>query len=804
MFERRLKLLLVGLVVMLAVLAVRAAQLQIVQHEEWAERARASLKRHQLTETVRGTIYDVKGRVIAQDAACIDACVDYRVIVDPPDEAWVRQEARRRLRGQLEGKPRTERLALLDAEAERVRKDIEVMWDVLGRLPGSSPELVAEARRSIVQRVETRRRQVWLRNYNAAMQRFENAPRAPWIRRFLLGEDADMPRLEQFEIEVGEQVSPHPILRNIAPEVNNYLAKNLDALPGLVLRPGITRQYPYGEAGAHLVGHLTPVTREDLRADDETDELRQYLPFDLIGRSGLEAMLERQLRGRRGRVVRLAGQSDIIETAESQPGGDGRTTIDIELQKRIQELFANARFEVSKGVFEVSPMHGAAVVIDIPTGEVRALATYPSFDPNTLEQNIARLLRDDINLPLLNRATMSALEPGSTVKPMVGLAAIGAGVLGPHDTIMCNGYLVLGGRQYSVGRCWTMSRHQTDHRFIPWDDPHETGRLNFVDAVQRSCNIFFETCGDRLGIGRLSDWMLLFGLGRPTGLGIPENRGRVPSQVPIPSYLQRSTSWFAGIGQGKVLATPLQMANMTATIARGGVWVRPTLLPRDGLPPAVRVSPGGLDVSADVIDLGLPPEAIRLAREGMVKVVNTRAGSGNVLRRNDLAVAGKTGTAQAAPFTYPRRDADGNVVRDARGRVIRDELRLSTRANPNPLAPWYRGTGASGTDRAHAWFVGYAPADNPQVAFAVLVEYGGGGGSAAAPIARDIVQACVDHGYLPGRTDRGDTAVGWLWNPAASDLDHLDANVIQPEHVPDRELLYEVADPIAAAPGPSR
>lgn len=772
MFERRLKLLLVGLVVMLGVLAVRAAQLQISQHEEWSERARASLKRQQLTETVRGTIFDVKGRVVAQDVACIDACVDYRVIIDPPDETWVRNEARRRLRGVMEGRPRAERVAMVDAEVDRVKRDIEVLWDVLGRLPGSSPQYIAEIRRATVQRVETRRRQVWIRSYAAAMQRFENSPRPAWFKRFLLGEDADVPRLEQFEIEVGEQVSAHPILRNIPAEVNNYLAKNLELLPGLVLRPGITRSYPFGEVGAHLVGQLASVTREDLRADEETDELRQYLPFDQIGRGGLEGMFERELRGRRGRIVRLAGQSEIIETVDSVPGGDARTTIDFELQARIQELFAKARFEVSKGVFEVSPMHGAAVVIDIATGEVRAMASYPSFDPNTLDVNMARLLRDEINLPLLNRATMSALEPGSTVKPMVGLAAIGAGVIGMHETIMCNGYLVLGGRQYTVGRCWTMTRQNTDHRFIPWDDPHETGRLNFVDAVQRSCNIFFETCGDRMGIAKLSEWMLRFGLGRPTGIGIAESRGRVPSQVPTPGYLQRSTSWFAGIGQGKVLATPLQMANMTATIARGGVWVRPTLVPRDGLVVPVRATAGVVDETADVVDLGLSPEAIRLAKEGMVKVVNTRAGSGNVLRRDDMVVAGKTGTAQAAPFTYPRRDADGNLVRDERGRVIRDELRLSTRANPNPLAPWYRGTGQSGTDRAHAWFVGYAPAENPQVAFAVLVEYGGGGGSAAAPIARDIVQACVDTGYLTGRRGRGDTAVGWLSAGESSELLH--------------------------------
>lgn len=755
MFEQRLKILLVALIVILTVLAFRAGQLQIVQHTEWNDRAKASLKRQQLTDTVRGSILDVKGRYIARDLACIDACVDYRIIIDPPDEDYVRAEARRRLRGQTDGKPRAERVALINAEVERVKADIALMWDLLGKLPGSSPERVAETRRSIVQKVEMRRRAVWYRSYEAAVVRHQSGPKPPWFKRFLMGEDANVPRLEQFEIEVGEQVQPHPILRNIPGEVNNYLAKNLERFPGLVLRPGIARVYPFGTAGAHLLGHLTKVSREDLQKDDETDELRQYLPFDLIGRAGLESLFESQLRGSRGKIVRLAGQQEIIETIDAVPGTDVQTTIDIDLQSKIQDLFAKARYEVAKGVFEVSPMHGAAVVIDVPTGEVRALASYPTFDPNTLDLDRSKLLDDEINLPLMNRATMSMLEPGSTMKPLVGLSAITGGFMGLNETVNCNGYLVLGGRQYSVGRCWTMTRNQTDHRFIPWDDGHDTGNLNFVDAIQRSCNIFFETCGDRMGIDKLSEWMMKFGLGRETGVGVGEAKGRVPNQVPVPAYLQKSTSWFAGIGQGKVVTTPIQMANVAATIARDGIMMRPRLVPTgQPLPPSLAAD--GIPAR---VDLKLNPTAVKHAQEGMVKVVNTRAGSGTALKRDDIVVAGKTGTAQAAPFTFRKRDENGVVLRDATGRVIREELRLSTRGNPNPIAPWYRGTGQSGTDRAHAWFIGFAPAENPKIAFCVLVEYGGGGGSAAAPIARDIVQACVDAGYLSGKTD---TAVGWL------------------------------------------
>lgn len=740
MFERRLKFLLVFLLVLLTVLVARVVQVQVWQHSEWTEKAKASLKRAQLVDTVRGGIYDVQGRQIALDVACIDACVDYRVIQNPPDERWVRDEARRRLRGKLDGLSRAERTVRIDEEVLNVKADIDRMWEVLGGMPGASPDRVSETRISIIQKVERRRKFVLYKNYERAMRTHEAsqagaASRPSWMRQWLAGADADAPKLADFETDVGEQLEAHPILRNVSAEVNNFLAKNQDRLPGLILRPGITRAYPYGQAGAHLMGHLTRVNRDDLAADDSEDELRQYLPSDLIGRAGLEALFENELRGSRGRRVRVSGVEQEAEFVDPVKGRDVRTTVDIALQSRIQALFAKAT------------VHGAAVVIDVPTGEVRALASYPAYDPNSLDVEMRRLLEDEINLPMMNRATTAMLEPGSTVKPLVGLAAISQGVVGLHERISCNGFLVIGGRQQKVGRCWTMKMFQLDHRYVPSTDPHPSGDLDFVDAVQRSCNIYFEVCGDRLGIPGLSTWYDKFGLGRPTGVGVMEASGLIPSGARIPTYARRSSAWFAGIGQGKIQATPIQMANVVATIARDGTWRRPRLVPA-GTPLPARLAADGIPEQAD---LGLSTEAVRLARQGMTKVVNTRAGSGNAIKRDDLLVAGKTGTAQAAPFTFRKRDENGNLVRDEKGNVVREELRLSTAGNPNPLAPWYRGTGKTGDERAHAWFIGFAPAENPKIAFCVLVEYGGGGGTVAAPVAKDILQACIDAGYVPGK-----------------------------------------------------
>jgi penicillin-binding protein 2 len=275
-------------------------------------------------------------------------------------------------------------------------------------------------------------------------------------------------------------------------------------------------------------------------------------------------MAESALRGSRGRIVRAASTDDIVESISPVRGQDVAVTLDIELQRDVQNLFKNWKLQKGQNVIEQHPMHGAAVVISLQTSEVLALASYPTFDPNTLEENYEELLRDEINQPLLHRATMSMYEPGSTVKPAVGLAGITAGVIGHGDTVECTGYLVLGGRKYDMGRCWSA--------------PHENGFLDLEDAVQRSCNVYFETIGDRLKIEGLSQWLDRFGLGRPTGIGIPESAGRIPGQFRLPSYLKRSTAWFASIGQGKIGATPLQMANVTATIARNGVWMRPVLV----------------------------------------------------------------------------------------------------------------------------------------------------------------------------------------------------------------------------------
>lgn len=761
MFERRLKIFLILMFVVTIVIALKAAHIQIVEHDHWTERAERLRTRTIYVETTRGRILDRKGEELAVDLPCTDVVIDYRVLTPEPDARWVRSKAYSRLRqGDWNGylaADRPTRQRILAEEIESVKADIAAMWDILAEVSGQTRQQIDETRNAIVQRVESRKRYIWYRGYERAIEKHEQADAAPAWQRWLLGDAVDGPKLDEFRIEVAEETQSHVVISDIGVQAINYLGKHIDRFPGMSLRPGVHRVYPFGDVACHVLGRVAKVTREDLENDlNREDELRRYWQNDLIGRTGIEALAEPTLRGSRGRMIRHYGHSQAIPDATAIPGKDVRITLDILLQKEVQQTFERARVPAANNTFDVHAMHGAAVVIDVPTGEIRALVSYPTYDLNTFDRDYSQLVRDDINKRLLNRATQYPLEPGSTVKPIVGMGAIADGLIAAHGTIECTGYLVIDGRTHRVGRCWVASKYATilgangvAHHPIPWAEPHPDGFLSLSDALQRSCNIFFETLADKMGLDGLSRWYRQFGLGMPVGIGIPEAAGRLPDSFRGPADVRRSTSWFAGIGQGQVAATPLQMANVAATIARNGVWIRPTLVERDAVIDERLIRRGEGEFAADRRRLNVPPAALEQARDGMVRVANTRAGTGTRVRRDDMIVAAKTGTAQAAKMTVPVRDENGNYVRDEHDRVVRRLLEPSMPGNLNPEAIWYRAFGEGGKELNHAWIIGYAPAANPQVAFAVMVEYGGsGGGVTSADIANKVLEACIEHGYL--------------------------------------------------------
>jgi cell division protein FtsI/penicillin-binding protein 2 len=723
MFERRLRFLFLMIFVLLAGLGLRAVQVQVGQHAKWQEVAERRSQVSTLLDTTRGRILDVRGRELALNAACIDACVHYQAILPQPDERlarerppwvreqekWVRQQALARLKGSLgatyqQAEPAQKRQLLQDQIAQ-VRLDIERMWAELGspQLTGYTREQIEEQRQTVMRRVEMRRRYLWYANYAAAAREHQSREPSPWYLRLLTDEQAQAPELDEFDITVKEQYETHLILPAISADLANHLGKAIERFPGLVLQPGQQRVYPYASAASHVIGHLGKASAQEMERNPwSSDPLGGYWPNDLAGRGGMEGFAETVLRGKRGEIFRRREDDRILSQTAAVPGEDVHLSLDIQLQRRVEELFAHPM--LADGSRDAAPMYGAAVVIDVPSGEVRALVSYPTYDLNEFDRLYARMVHDDINRPLMNRATQAQLEPGSTVKPMVGIAGMMEGVLGEHEPIICNGYLVLQGRRFADGKCHGGRAH---------------GPLAFREALERSCNVFHENVAARLGIDRLSEWYGRFGLGHPVEIGLSEpvtqrsdgerRTGRLPSDFEGPSYLRSVTTWFGGIGQGSISATPLQMANAAATIARDGHWRRPRLALSLPLPESE---------VAEQRDLGIRPQAMAAAREGMISVVEGAGGTGRSLRIAGLRVAGKTGTAQAARFTVPQRDAAGNIVR-ANGQTQRVILEPSTPERPNPQAPWYRANAAG--DLSHAWFIGFAPAVTPQLAFAVLV-----------------------------------------------------------------------------------
>jgi penicillin-binding protein 2 len=306
----------------------------------------------------------------------------------------------------------------------------------------------------------------------------------------------------------------------------------------------------------------------------------------------------------------------------------------------------------------------------------------PGYDLNSFRREYPDHLADEVNLPLMHRAIAAQYPPGSTVKPVSAVAGLASGQVGPHTTFNCAGIMHGSDRP---NRCW-IARYGVGH-----------GAVDVVEAIQHSCNIYFYGVANRIGLEELGGWFKRFGLGSVPGTGLAgERAGNVPLDSPY-----RGEARNCSIGQGKMLATPMQVANMMATIARGGRFLSPIVSLEGGPPREAR-------------DLPATAEQIRLVHEGMHRVVDDRQGTAWKIFHQGaeplgFGVCGKTGTAQASP-----QRVDGQIVREG----------------------------------DHAWFAGFAPYGRPTVAFAIIVEYAGGGGANAGPLARETLRACKQMGYI--------------------------------------------------------
>lgn len=432
------------------------------------------------------------------------------------------------------------------------------------------------------------------------------------------------------------------------------------------------RSFPLGPAAAHLVGQLGEVGPEQLGRDDN---LR---PGQLVGRSGLEKTYQHILGGTMGNLVimvdALGRQVSKLSEEKPLPGKPLRTTIDAAVQRAADEAMTG--------------QVGAVVALDPRSGAVRALLSHPAFDPERfagfLEPAYWRQLVADPLHPLTNRAVQALYPPGSTIKPLLAAGALGDGARAPGDSVYCTGQVQIYGHPY---RCWRAGGH---------------GRVDVEAAIEMSCDSYFYYLARDVGLERLTSWMRTFGLGRPTGIDLPgEAAGLVPSDEW--SWRVRRQKWFAGetisvgIGQGPILATPIQLAVAYAALVNGGFLVRPHLVPAAAQPPR---------------PIGLPAAALARVQVGMLQVVHGERGTARRLAAQAPPImAGKTGTTQ--------------VVRKREGVRWQD-------------LPWEQ--------RHHALFVGYAPAERPEIVVAVVVEHGGEGGSVAAPIAGKVLAAALGQG----------------------------------------------------------
>jgi penicillin-binding protein 2 len=458
-------------------------------------------------------------------------------------------------------------------------------------------------------------------------------------------------------------------------------------LPGTDIETGEVRAYPYGAATSHLLGYVGTVSEKDVDAESGDDNNGILsIPGFRVGKSGIEKQYDLELRGDAGNVqMEVNAHGRVVrELTRKEPtqGHDIEMTIDIGLQQFTQQRLSK----------EAS---AAAVVLDVHTGAVLALASQPGFDPNLFTFGISQddwdSLNNDEHTPLLNKAISGLYSPGSTVKPMMAMTGLESGILDPDAAIFCPGYYDLGNHRF---HCWKKGGH---------------GYISMKNAIIGSCDTYFYDLGKRLGVDRMQTMAERFGLNRKTGIDMPHERsGIYPSRTwklaTQGSLWQQGETLVAAIGQGYVLVTPLQLAVMVARIANGGKAITPHLTRKIGDTPT-QISPAP--------SMELDPRHVARVHEAMTGVVNSPGGTGYRSRLTipGVEMAGKTGTSQV------RKIGEG-------------ERGLSEEA-----LPW--------KDRDNALFICFAPADAPRYAIAVVVEHGGEGAHAAAPIAKDIMQQCL-------------------------------------------------------------
>lgn len=464
------------------------------------------------------------------------------------------------------------------------------------------------------------------------------------------------------------------------------LAVNLHRLPGVEIKADLTRYYPLGAPAVHAIGYVGRIDEAELQIIDTS----QYRGSTHIGKTGAEKSYEEILHGRVGyQQVETNAEGRVLRVLQRTPPVPGKN-IYLTIDTRLQAVAEQA----------LEDHNGAVVAIDPRNGEILALASRPVYDPNLFVNGIDitsyTALNTSPDRPLFNRALRGTYPPGSTIKPFIGLAGLEYGVTKPHNTVYCPGFFRLPG---------------ISHKFRDWKRGGH-GHTNLDKAITESCDVYFYDLAYSMGIERLHDYLDRFNFGRPTGIDL---RGEKSGLVPSAAWKREALNqpWYAGetliagIGQGYMLTTPLQLAHATAALAQRGQHYQPRLLhaleDQDG--EHKRLQP----------PQALPPIPINDPRNwdqvitSMIHVTHGQRGTARAIGKDaPYRIAGKTGTAQV--FTLAQ---DAKYDAEQLAKHLHD----------------------------HALFIAFAPADDPRIAIAVIAEHGGGGSSVAAPIARQVLDA---------------------------------------------------------------
>jgi penicillin-binding protein 2 len=748
----RLLGLFVLIVVPLLVVCGKLATLQAFQAEEFIAgfepRVTESFKP---IETTDGRIL-IDGRELARDVATYRLKVHYRWLEDPPDGLWLRRRARERL--SKEDRSDRERV---DAAERDVMAERQRMWQRLASAIGMTDEQFATRRSEVQQRVERivelverkrDRRVEEVAEAHRQKQLQEDRERNLWGSAWerLRSELTTPPKRRRRDpIEVREEFDYHVVVEDLPYEKVAAVVTRTELYPGVDFEMWTERDYPQGSLAAHIVGTRQPVDDEDiakLTTDSKGDGTSGLQAGDRTGRTGVERSYDQYLRGQRGleRIVsNSAGEIILREVVRHpQPGSDVDLAIVEPLQRHAESLLDTATNSSPQEWFPAGEVGassepaavvltqpetsdkaaptatgGCLVAINVHTGQVLCAAAAPRFDLRLLvhhNEELWQALQRDKRSPMYPRVTSMAIAPGSVFKTLTAIAGLESGTLDPEEPVECRGYLHTPQRH----RCYIYRHYGIGHSDV-----------SLIDALGKSCNVYFYTAGQNMTAGPLVAWSERLGFGRRTGIDLPfESTGQLPrpaaaQTIQLANYeagAQDAESvadtkplepWYDGdtlglaIGQSRLSVTPLQIARMMAAVATGGD------LPTPRVVRAVRphgsqgqVTPSLLvESSSERVEISA--RTLKYVRAGLESVVATRGGTGHrSVFMKEVSIAGKTGTAE------------------------------------------------TGSGRDHGWFAGYVPAEDPQIAFVAVLEHGGSGGRVAGPLAKGLVEEMLRLGLI--------------------------------------------------------